>query len=448
MRTVLAIPLGSPVDRLVASRRTRDLAALLGLEPRAQTQLAGAVAEVVEGATWTGASSGSLEFSLDEMAGSRSLFITVTGLEPAALSSSEAPSSLDLERLRTLVDRVEARANGATAVVRLTWCLDDDAFLPSPDDVARALQAEPAATQVASLDELRRRNAELVQTLSALQARERDLLELNRELEDTNAGIVGLLQELDQTTAELRRQDTSKTRFLRTVSHELRTPLYAARGLLEELAMAEGLDAQARSDVELLDGTVEEALTLVNDQLDLARVEAGRAVVRVGTIDVAELFGRLRGTLRVLRRSEDVSLTFAGEEATVDLRTDGARLTRILRNLVGNALKFTEHGAVHVSARTVAGGDAVQFIVADTGTGIAEGDLPRIFEEFEQIDSGQDHGLASTGLGLPLAKRMTEVLGGTLEVASTPGRGSTFTVTIPAHFTPPAGLAAVEVVDA
>jgi signal transduction histidine kinase len=112
----------------------------------------------------------------------------------------------------------------------------------------------------------------------ALQARERELLELNRQLEDTNAGIVGLLQELDQTSAELRLQAATTTRFLRTVSHELRTPLYAARGLLEELAMADGLDAQARADVKLLDGTVDEALSLVNDQLDLARVEAGRGL--------------------------------------------------------------------------------------------------------------------------------------------------------------------------
>ncbi|MCW2999327.1 MAG: histidine kinase [Solirubrobacterales bacterium] len=446
MRTILAIPLGRSTDRLVASRRTRDLAVLLGLGDRAQTQLAGAVAEVVEGAT-TMASDGSLGFSIDETPDARSLFITVTGLGPAALASDETPGSLDLARLRTLVDHVETRTNGAIALVRLTWHLDGDGFFPPPDDIVRTLQAEPEAAQVASMDELRRRNAELVQTLSALQARERELLELNRQLEDTNAGIVGLLQELDQTSAELRLQASSTTRFLRTVSHELRTPLYAARGLLEELAMAEGLDSQARADVKLLDGTVEEALSLVNDQLDLARVEAGRSVVRVGAVDVAEIFGRLRGTLRVLRRSENVDLTFEGEDTTVDLCTNAVGLTRILRNLVGNALKFTEHGAVHVSATTVQDGDAVAFVVSDTGIGIAAEDLPRIFEDFEQVDAAQDHGFASTGLGLPLAKRLTVMLGGTLEATSTPGVGSTFTVTIPTHFLPPADLHGIEAVQ-
>lgn len=446
MRTVLAIPLGSPNDHLLASRRTRDLAGLVGLTPHAQARLIGAVAEVVEGAVVLGADA-SLDFALEEAPGRRALSVTISGVDPDALTPGGQLPYLDLAELRNLVDRAEARGDGATAVLRLTCRLDDDAFLPSPDDLTRALQAEPAAAQVASMEELRRRNAELVQTLSALQARERELLELNRQLSDTNAGVLGLLAELDHTTDELRRQAASKTRFLRTVSHELRTPLYAARGLLEELAMAEGLNEQDKSDVALLDGTVDEALALVNDQLDLARLETGRTIVRVGPVHIPELFQQLRGTLRVLTRSDDVQLTFAGEDATAaPMHTDAARLARILRNLVSNALKFTTAGSVHVTATLSADGQSVAFAVADTGIGIAPEDLETIFGEFGQLEPGQDHGLDSSGLGLPLARRIAILLGGTLTVESDPGRGSTFTATVPVRFAPPENVE-VEVVE-
>lgn len=431
MRTILAMPLGTSADALLAGRRAREIAGLLDLTPRERTRIGSAVAELAESAL-EAESAGSLEFAIEEAPGRRSLGVTLTGVEPAALvPPADAEPKLDLAKLRSLVTRVDARADGGTARVRLTWALPDEIFVPPLEELAQALHGRAGDEPSATVDELRRRNGELVQTLATLQTRERELLELNRQLGDTNAGIRDLLGELDQSAAALRRADEPASRFLRTVSHELRTPLYAARGLLEELALNGSLDATARSDVELLDRTVTEALTIVNDQLDLLRLQADRAVVRLADVDVDKLLQGLRGTLRVLRRSPDVELVVEAAPDVPRMRTDPGKLAQILRNLIANALKFTEAGEVRVRARHDPAAAAVAFIVSDTGTGVAPEHLGRIFEEYGQVPEAQPEGVASTGLGLPLARALATLLGGSVTATSAPGRGSVFTAVLP-----------------
>jgi CheY-like chemotaxis protein/anti-sigma regulatory factor (Ser/Thr protein kinase) len=158
---------------------------------------------------------------------------------------------------------------------------------------------------------------------------------------------------------------------------------------------------------------------------------------------VAELFGALRGMLRPLRAHEGVSLVFDETDGLPELHTDERKVSQILRNLVSNALKFTHQGEVRVSAKP-GPRDTVVFSVRDTGVGIAPGDQERIFEEFVQVEGPHQQGVKGTGLGLPLSRRLAELLGGSLTVDSQPGQGSTFHAAVSRDYTQRPGAAGEE----
>jgi len=168
----------------------------------------------------------------------------------------------------------------------------------------------------------------------------------------------------------------------------------------------------------------------VNDLLDLAKIEAGKTVLRTADISLLEMMGLLRGMLRPLLTAESVALVFDLPETDVTFRCDEGKVAQILRNLVSNAVKFTEHGEIRVSAR-VEQDDMIEFTVSDTGIGIPEADLERIFEDYTQLESALQKRALGTGLGLPLSKRLAALLGGTLTVASVVGKGSVFTLRLP-----------------
>jgi len=168
---------------------------------------------------------------------------------------------------------------------------------------------------------------------------------------------------------------------------------------------------------------------MVDDLLDLAKVEAGRLEVKPRTFEVADLFGALRGMLRPLLVDTALNLVFEPAEGLPVLFSDEQKISQILRNFISNAIKFTQRGEVRVSAR--ADGETITFAVADTGIGISESDLRIIFEEFAQIDSSMQRQVKGTGLGLPLSKKLAELLGGRVEVESVVGQGSVFKLIVP-----------------
>jgi signal transduction histidine kinase len=172
---------------------------------------------------------------------------------------------------------------------------------------------------------------------------------------------------------------------------------------------------------------------LVSDLLELARMEAGKTVARVVTFSPADLFAALRGMFRPLVTSDAVVLVLDDVAALPSLETDEGKLGQILRNLISNALKFTEEGEVRVSAE-LRGSDAVAFSVTDTGVGIADEDIERIFQEFLQIENPLQRRAHGTGLGLPLSRKLVTFLGGELSVQSRVGQGSTFTAIIPRKY--------------
>jgi signal transduction histidine kinase len=409
---LVTLPLRSVEDVLLARRRARDLAGLLQLGAEAQSRLATAVWEVARVAQ---RQSTEAEADLAVAEGDPAVVeVTVRGAGHAFLDSAQ---------LRQLVDRVKVD----DARVSLACDLEDDAWVPGADELAlvlRSLQKHESGGVDAGLEELRLQNAELVAALAALRSREAELSEANR-------GVTALVAELQEQAADLRATASANARFLHGLAHELRTPLYAVRGMTEAILRdaAHHLDATTRDDVQLIDSAIVEALELVNDQLDLARLEAGREGVRLEPVDLAALFVDLSGVLRRLPRHPGVELAFHPPAGLAPLNTDARKLAQILRNLVVNALKVTERGHVRVTA--AAAGDArVHVCVADTGPGLSTEDRARVFEEWVQL-GGQRSEIRGTGLGLPLVRRLAELLGGAVTVESTPGAGATFVVELP-----------------
>jgi signal transduction histidine kinase len=260
---------------------------------------------------------------------------------------------------------------------------------------------------------------------------------LNRELADTNSGVVALYAELDDKAAQLRDVSELKSRFLSYMSHEFRTPLGSIRSLTRILIdrLDGPLTEEQERQITFIQNSAEELTQLVNDLLDLAKIEAGRITISPEWFEMLDLFAALRGMFKPILNSESVSLAF--EEPTDNIRvyTDDKKLSQILRNFISNALKFTRQGEVRVQARCEQPG-WVTFSVIDTGIGIAKEHQEALFQDFVQIDSPIQRRLRGTGLGLSLSKRLAELLGGSVSVESEPGKGSKFSVVIPIHFSP------------
>ncbi|MCX7291107.1 ATP-binding protein, partial [Janthinobacterium sp.] len=283
--------------------------------------------------------------------------------------------------------------------------------------------------------------AELLSTLAELKTRQDDLLQLTRELEDTNRGVVALFAELDEKADHLRRADQMKSRFLSNMSHEFRTPLSSIRALsklLLDRIDGELSEEQEKQVMFILQSAVSLS-DLVNDLLDLAKIEAGKVDVHANSVLVADLFSALRGMLRPLLVSDSLTLTFIDPDPALHIHTDEGKLSQILRNFISNALKFTEAGAIIVSATPLPEQDAICFSVSDTGLGIAAEDVQLIFEEFSQVENHMQRKVKGTGLGLPLCRNLATLLNGTVAVESTPGQGSLFSVILPASYHAPEG---------
>jgi signal transduction histidine kinase len=268
-----------------------------------------------------------------------------------------------------------------------------------------------------------------------LEEREREIEELNTELAETNKGVVALYAELDDKAQALREASDLKSRFLSYMSHEFRTPLGAIRSLARLLLdrMDGPLSEEQEKQVLLMQQSAVDLSEMVDDLLDLAKIEAGRISVSPAWFEMVDLFAALRGMFKPLLSTTTVTLIFEEPRDVPRIYTDDKRLSQILRNFISNALKFTQQGEVRVRARPE-GSDAVTFSVSDTGIGIEKQFQGSIFQDFVQIDSPLQRKWRGTGLGLSLSKKIAEVLGGSVSMTSQPGIGSTFSVTIPVQF--------------
>ena len=277
-----------------------------------------------------------------------------------------------------------------------------------------------------------------------LAQRDADIELLRQELEETNRGVLALYAELDDKAAQLRDANELKSRFLSYMSHEFRTPLTSMTsitGIL--LSKLDGpLTAEQTKQVEFIRASTRELTEMVNDLLDLAKVEAGRITISPEWFEMVDLFSALRGMFKPIVASTAVSLVFDEPEDQIKLYTDDKKLSQILRNFISNALKFTTAGEVRVSARLI-DPDHVEFAVTDTGIGIASEHIPNLFSDFVQLDVRLQKRLRGTGLGLSLARKFAQLLGGSVAVESELGKGSRFSVMLPTKIAdpvPPAGM--------
>ena len=256
--------------------------------------------------------------------------------------------------------------------------------------------------------------------------------QLSEELETTNRGVVALYAELDEKSQRLQETTEAKTRFLNSVSHELRSPVSSIVGLSRLLLDPESvaLDGEQQRQVELIAATAGELLDLVNQLLDLARAEFGHLEPDLVPVELVELAQRVVEVLRPLGR-DGVELAVEPAAGRVDVLTDPWLVRQVLRNLVANALAFTPAGSVTVRIDRPSP-DVVAVAVADTGIGIADADLPKVFEEFFQVRGSHQAARRGSGLGLAYSRRVVELLGGELSAESEVGRGSTFTFRLPA----------------
>jgi signal transduction histidine kinase len=264
-----------------------------------------------------------------------------------------------------------------------------------------------------------------------------ELASLQTELAETNKGVVALYAELDQNAVELREAADLKSRFLSSMSHEFRTPLASITSVTDILiiGMDGPLTAEQQRQLRFVQGSVRELTEMVDDLLDLAKVEAGRISISPEWFEMVDLFSALRGMFRPIVGTSSVSLIFEEPENVSRIYTDDKKLAQILRNFISNALKFTAEGEVRVSARL--GGDGmIEFAVSDTGIGIDKEHLPALFADFVQIDTRIQKRLRGTGLGLSLARKFAELLGGRVAVQSQLGKGSRFSVSIPVRYSP------------
>ena len=439
---ILSSDLRHEQDVVSARQRTRQIAALLGFDIQQQTRLATAVSEIARNA-FQYAGGGRIEFAVEGQTPPQLFTIRISDRGPGIRDldrilrgdyTSRTGMGLGIVGAQRLMDRFDIQSpSGGGVMVTLAKFLPRKAPAISGERLPYLTAALIRHGPQGPIDELREQNRDLLRTLDELRQRQEELVRLNRELDDTNRGVVALYAELDEQADHLRRADEVKTRFLSNMTHEFRTPLNSILALTRLLL--DGLDGdltpEQEKQVHFIRKSAESLSDLVNDLLDLAKVEAGKIVIRPAEFDVRNLFGALRGMLRPLLLNTAVNLVFEEPEGIPAMYSDEAKISQIVRNFISNALKFTERGEVRVAASLAPDGKSVIFSVADTGIGIDPEHHAVIFQEFTQLENAVQRKVRGTGLGLPLSKKMAELLGGSVSVESQPGLGSTFSAAIP-----------------
>jgi signal transduction histidine kinase/CheY-like chemotaxis protein len=429
----------------------REVAALVGLEYQDQVRVATALSELVRELVML-ESPATVTLSLARGAPPL-LMVTATwaGLAPGVASAAELATVEGVAAAARLTDTCEVSYDGSGGSVSLTKRLPMSAQSLTETRVAELREACRHLRTTSALDDIRRQNQDLLHALETLQARQEDLLRVNAELEETNRGVlalhaelsdeleqtnrgvVALYAELDERSRQLREASEGKTRFWRNVSHELRTPINAVVGLSRLLldAGSAPLTAEQHHQVQLIEQSGAMLLNLVNELLDVAKAESDRIEPNLQPVDLGGVFEELRATLRPLAPTSEVVLVVEDLPEGESLITDPVLLGRILRNLVSNGLKFTERGEVRCRARRQPEAGYLEITVTDTGIGIPPEHQQRVFEEFHQVPGQLQARVSGTGLGLPYARRLAGILGGSLRLDSEPGRGTEVTLRLP-----------------
>ena len=301
-------------------------------------------------------------------------------------------------------------------------------------------------------EELRTANEELEEQSRVLKESQATLENQQAELEQTNEHLAGqtvaldqkntvlnrLQVQLEQRADDLQKASRYKSEFLANMSHELRTPLNSSLILAKLLADNEAgnLNAEQVRFAQSISAAGNDLLDLINDILDISKVEAGKLELAPEDLPLQRLVESLRATFEPLASQKRLKFTIELDpKAPATMQTDRQRLEQILKNLLSNAIKFTDQGSVALSV-SPGPADRIEFAVRDSGIGIAPEEQQNIFEAFHQADGTTSRRYGGTGLGLSISRDLTRLLGGTLGVHSEPGQGSTFTLQLPSRWRP------------
>jgi signal transduction histidine kinase/DNA-binding response OmpR family regulator len=310
-------------------------------------------------------------------------------------------------------------------------------------------QAEELQTQSEELrttnDELEAQSKQLLASQAQLEEQQAELEQTNAQLEEQTASLEAQRDELARAQASLKAQAEEleqasryKSEFLANMSHELRTPLNSLLIMARLLAdnRPGNLSAEQVRFAETIETSGNDLLTLINDVLDISKIEAGRLELEPQTVTMESLSRKLTASFAPTAQKKGLGFHIhAAPDAPASIETDGLRLEQVLRNFLSNAIKFTERGEVAVEIRG-AGSGQVAFTVRDTGPGIPAEQHDAIFEAFRQADGGISRKFGGTGLGLSISRELAQLLGGHIRIQSEPGEGSAFTLELPVQFQP------------
>lgn len=422
-------------DVVSVRRKAREIAAGLGLDYQDQIRVATAVSEIARNA-YEYAHGGTVYFRLEE---DQFIHFVIeiqdqgTGIEKIKeinLGTYISPQGMGLgiSGAKRLMDQVIIETSKSGTQVILKKIIPYKKNLLTTKEL-QALTDRIISLNIDPLEDLHRQNQEIILAMEELKVKKDELQRINQELEDTNRGVVALYAELDEKAEFLRQANESKTSFLSDMTHEFRSPLNSIISLSQILMRGakDDKDSEREKQVHFIIKAAKGLSDLVNDLLDIAKIEAGKLNVRTSQFALSEIVSSIRGLMKPIGANEKVELTIS-EAPEINLQTDENKLLQILRNLISNALKYTREGEVRVSFEDL--GDDIEFRVKDTGIGIAKENLELIFEEFFQVEGKHQDKVKGTGLGLPLSRKLARLLGGTLW-AESDGRGSLFILRLP-----------------
>jgi signal transduction histidine kinase len=423
-------------DTIKVRDRVRRLAREMGFDQTTQIKITTAVSEITRN-IYEYAGAGAISLAVAERGEDMGLRVTARddgpGIDEATLRSilrgsyrSASGMGVGLSGTRKLMDEfdIQTAPQKGTRVSVIKWLpRSQTAQIKEHLESLREFLGDDLKDPM--ITEIQRQNRDLVAVLGELEEKREELEQVNQQLQQNN-------RELNEANAKLRELAEMKEEFLALTTHDLRSPLTVISGVINFFTSGRlgELSPEQKNMVAMMERNTQSLIELVNDLLDASKLESGTMRLDMSAIDLRGVVGELRETMEPLAREKGLTLAERLPADLPPIEADRAKLRRILVNLLSNAVKFTSRGgSVIINAEQVDG--RVVISVSDTGVGIPQEDVIRLFDKYEQARSRATRGEKGTGLGLYITRQLVELHGSKIEVKSELGRGSTFTFTLP-----------------